>query len=99
MGDLFPAFRQDKEVVEFPSCTASQVTLIQNNQYAKVASFGWHILLSFSKANLSNDGIYTAAGEFRGSLGALGKEGWRYLWKGRYGQIGKGLEWQQRVLN
>ena len=42
MGDLFPAFRGQREESQNALFTlaASQVTLIQDNQYAIVAYFG-----------------------------------------------------------
>ena len=48
MEDLVPALFGEKRN-RVPSCTlaVSQVTLIQDNQYATVAYLGWHILLPF----------------------------------------------------
>ena len=42
MGELFPAFKKDREeeVQSVLTSAVSQVTLIQNNQYATVACFG-----------------------------------------------------------
>lgn len=40
MGDLSPAFRGAKEGSECPSFTISQVPLVQNNLYTKVAYLG-----------------------------------------------------------
>ena len=44
MGDLFPALRGTKKDL----CTVSQTTLIQNNQYAKVAYLGMIYLYLFN---------------------------------------------------
>ena len=48
MGDSFPVFRKTKEDQSvFLVPAVPKVTLIQYNQYAKVAYFGQHILLLF----------------------------------------------------
>ena len=55
MGGLFPAFRVTKEGQSvLLALAASQVTLIQNNQYAKLAYFG--VAYSAPIQNISHNG-------------------------------------------